>query len=101
MAFLEIKQDPVYPLSSLNLSVTVHMYHKESETHAGKSFQEQEFRHIFFQLYRAMIDIQHRISKFKDKNLLINIFLYHKMITITIIALANTCIMSHSYHFLL
>lgn len=55
---------------------------------------------FFFQLYRDMIDIQHHISKFKDKNLLIDLFLYRKMITITIIALANTCIMSHTYHFL-
>ena len=75
------------------------MYHKKSKTHVGR-VSKSKISHIFFQLYRDMIDIHHCVSL--GYNLLINIFLHCKMITtITITALANTCIMSHSYCFLL
>lgn len=73
------------------------MYHKESKTHVGR-VSKSKISHIFFQLYRDMIDIHHCVSL--GCNLLINVFLYCNMaMTITITALANTRIMSPSYCF--
>lgn len=52
VAFFELKQGLRHSLASLSLSVTVRTYPKESETHGGKRFQEQDFRHFLPALWR-------------------------------------------------